>query len=310
MTTLITGGCGFIGSHLARHVLQSGDSVIVVDDLSTGHRENMPRGAELIQADIVDANTFTPLMSRVDRVFHLAAIASVELSRSEWYRAHQVNIGGTVNLFQAIARAGKRIPVVYASSAAVYGDCKALPISETAATLPLSAYGADKLACEQHGKVAAALHGIPNAGLRFFNVYGPDQDPHSPYSGVISIFMQRASEGKPLTIYGSGEQSRDFVFVEDVVKTMLAAMDKLESGALDCGVFNVGTGKAITIKQLAEMVREISGNDFAIHHGPARDGEIRFSYCKNTLAAEKLGYIPECSLKHGLQLTYDSVKKA
>jgi UDP-glucose 4-epimerase len=143
--------------------------------------------------------------------------------------------------------------------------------------------------------------------MRFFNVYGPNQDPHSPYSGVISIFMQRAAESKDLTIFGDGEQSRDFVYVLDVVKTLDAAMQALQSGKETCNVFNVGTGNAITIRELAELVRRISGNAFPIYNGPPRSGEIRYSYCNNAHAAKQLGYIPSCPLEHGLQLTYDSV---
>lgn len=304
MTTLITGGCGFIGSHLVARLLRDGETVRIIDDLSTGSREALPDGVELTVGDIVDENIFPALLDGVDRVYHLAAIASVERSRTDWYRAHQVNIGGTVNLFHSIARSGRPVPVVYASSAAVYGDCATLPIHEQVAPMPLSAYGADKLACEWHGRIAAELHGIPTAGLRFFNVYGPGQDPHSPYSGVISIFMERAAQGQALTIYGDGLQSRDFVFVDDVVATLHAAMDKLLAGELKHGVFNVGTGKATTVRQLAEQVRAVSGKDIAIDHAPARQGEIQHSYCDNRLAAERLGVLPSCPLDLGLKRTY------
>lgn len=304
MTILITGGCGFIGSHLAARLLGNGERIRVVDDFSTGRRDVLPAGAELVEGDIVDAGLFPSLLQDVDRVYHLAAIASVERSRTDWYRAHQVNIGGTVNLFHAIARSGRHIPVVYASSAAIYGNGGTLPITEEETPRPASAYGADKLACEWHGRIAAELHGIPTAGLRFFNVYGPGQDPHSPYSGVISIFMERAASGKDLTIYGDGTQSRDFVFVEDVVNTMLAAMGRLTSGALRCGVFNVGTGTAITIRELAEQVRRLSGQDIAIHHAEPRQGEILHSYCDNALAGRQLGYTPSRPLAEGLEITY------
>lgn len=307
MATLVTGGCGFIGSHLVAQLVRSGERVLVVDDLSTGKRENLPPGVELAEADIVHPACFSPLLPVVDRVFHLAAIASVERSNRDWYRTHQVNIGGTVNLFHSIARSGRSIPVVYASSAAVYGDCPTLPIAETMPVAPLSAYGADKLACEQHAAVATELHGIPTAGLRFFNVYGPNQDAASPYSGVISIFMQKAAERQPLTILGDGEQTRDFVYVEDVVSTLLAAMEKLQTGALRRDVFNVGTGNAISIRKLAETINRIAGNDAPIQYGPARAGEIRHSYCANSHAATLLGYQPSCPLETGLQLTYGAV---
>ncbi|MCH2548042.1 MAG: GDP-mannose 4,6-dehydratase [Alphaproteobacteria bacterium] len=307
MTSLVTGGCGFIGSHLVEKLLQQGEEVIVVDNLSTGKRENLPANAELIEGDIVDANIFTPLLDRVNHVYHLAAVASVDLSRSAWYHAHKVNIGGTVNLLHSIAQSGKDIPVVYASSAAVYGDCDQLPLSEGAPAKPLSAYGIDKLSCENHARIATSIHNIPTAGLRFFNVYGPRQDPHSPYSGVISIFMQLASEKKALTIFGNGQQSRDFVYVDDVVQTLYVAMQKLDAKAIECGVFNVGTCNAVTIKQLAEQIRTISGHEFSIHYGPAREGDIQFSYCDNSLAKSQLGYTPTCKLEEGLRKTYGSV---
>lgn len=308
MTILITGGCGFIGSHLVKRLLRDGERIRVVDDLSTGKRDAVPSEVELVEADIADPSVFPPLLHDVDRVYHLAAIASVEQSRINWYRSHQVNIGGTVNLFHAIARSGAPIPVVYASSAAIYGNCTALPIPEQTAPSPASAYGADKLACELHGRIAAELHGIPNVGLRFFNVYGPGQDPHSPYSGVISIFMERAAKAQDLSIYGNGQQSRDFVFVEDVVHTMRTAMEKLVDGTVRQDVFNVGTGKAVTIRELAEQVRSLSGHDVAIRHAPARQGEILHSYCDNRHAGEVLGYLPSCPLEDGLKRTYEAFR--
>ncbi|MBM3617752.1 MAG: NAD-dependent epimerase/dehydratase family protein [Alphaproteobacteria bacterium] len=307
MTTLITGGCGFIGRHLTAALLGAGEQVIVLDDLSTGDRSALPKGAELVVGDITTPDIFDALVAKVDRVFHLAAIASVERSRTDWHCAHTVNIGGTVNLFHTIAKSGRKLPVVYASSAAVYGDSDALPLAETTPVKPLSAYGADKYACEVHGRIAADLHGIPNAAMRFFNVYGPGQDPKSPYSGVISIFMAKARKGEPMTIFGDGSQSRDFVFVKDVVSALRAAMDSLQQDNAQHDVFNVGTGKAITIRELAEQVIALGGNRSQLLFGPSREGEILHSYCDNRHAQQKLAFLPATPLAEGLRITYEAI---
>lgn len=308
MTVLVTGGCGFIGSHIVRDLVRDGHAVRVLDDLSAGNRSTLPSGVEFIEGDIAEAGIFDAALEGVTQVFHLAAIASVERSRTDWLRCHAVNNGGMVNLLHSIAQRGSEIPVVYASSAAIYGNCDKLPIAEDIPAKPESAYGADKYGCELHGRVAAELHHIPNIGLRFFNVYGPGQDPRSPYSGVISIFMDRAIKGEALTIFGNGQQSRDFVYVDDVVRTMRAAMGKLTSGSITYGVYNVGTGKAVSITKLAEHIRDLSGKDIPIRYAPARQGEIMHSYCDNRRAVRELDYTPACSLDHGLTLTYESVR--
>ena len=180
---LVTGGAGFIGSHLCDALIARGDSVRVLDDLSTGRRANLPEGAELIVGDIADPETAWRATEGVDGCFHLAAIASVERATKDWLGTHRANLTGAITIFDAIRRHGTKVPVVYASSAAVYGDCRTIPIRETAARRPLSAYGADKYGCELHAITASHVHGIPTVGLRFFNVYGPRQDPKSPYSG-------------------------------------------------------------------------------------------------------------------------------
>src|SRR6201996_6028020 len=223
-TYLVTGGAGFIGSHLCDALAGRGDTVRVLDDLSTGHRRNVPPGAHLIVGDVADPAAVDQAMEGVDGCFHLAAIASVEKGVTDWLGTHRANITGTITVFDAIRRQGSRIPVVYASSAAVYGDATDGPIAETAPCRPLSAYGADKYGFELHARVPSHVHGIPTVGLRFFNVYGPRQDPKSPYSGVISIFCERIAGGLPIAIYGDGQQTRDFVYVADVVRALLAAM--------------------------------------------------------------------------------------
>jgi len=271
-TILVTGGCGFIGSHLCLALRARGDAVRVLDDLSTGSAGNLAPGAELLRGDVAEAGTVAAAMEGVDGVVHLAAIASVERGVRDWGGTHRVNLSGTVAVFDA-ARP-RRVPVVYASSAAVYGDAAALPITEETATRPLSAYGADKLGCEQHARVGGAVHGIPTLGLRFFNVHGPRQDPRSPYSGVISIFCDRLSRGEPVGIYGDGGQTRDFVAVGDVIAALLAG---LERASPEAPVFNVCSGQATSVLDLAHVVARACGVAAEIRHLPARAGEIRHS---------------------------------
>jgi UDP-glucose 4-epimerase len=273
-TFLVTGGAGFIGSHLCDALVRRGDTVRVLDDLSTGSRDNLPPGVTLIEADVADQYAVRDAIEGVDGAFHLAAIASVARSVTDWSGTHRVNLTGTVTLFDAIRRRGAPIPVVYASSAAVYGDCPTVPIGEDAECRPLSGYGADKYACELHAHVAGHVHGIPATGLRFFNVYGPRQDPRSPYSGVVSIFCERVVRGAPIDVFGDGEQTRDFVFVADAVTAMLAAMRASPAGA---PVFNVCTGTPTSVLDLARTIANLAGTALEVRHLAPRAGDIRHS---------------------------------
>ena len=196
---LVTGGAGFMGSNLVDALLDQGHRVRVFDDLSSGNRANVTREVEFLEGDVTDPADVAQAFEGVDGCFHLAAIASVVRSNDEWLRTHQVNLTGTINVLDQARRSrGRReIPVVYASTAAVYGDSGNLPVSEQRRVAPLSAYGADKYACELHARVAGAVHGIPTIGLRFFNLYGPRQDRRSPYSGVIAIFADRLANAEP-----------------------------------------------------------------------------------------------------------------
>jgi UDP-glucose 4-epimerase len=296
-TYLVTGGAGFIGSHLCEALVARGDSVRVLDDLSTGKRANLPEGVPLIVGDVADAAVVESALAGADGCFHLAAIASVERGVTDCLGTHRANLTGTITVFDAVRRAGTKLPVVYASSAAVYGDCETIPITEDAACRPLSAYGADKYACELHARVASHVHGIPTAGLRFFNVYGPRQDPKSPYSGVISIFSERISRGMPISIFGDGEQTRDFIYVADVVAALLASMALRPADSL---AFNVCTGVATSVADLAWVIAEIAGTGLDVDRQPPRGGDIRHSLGDPGRARAALGLQSPTDLRSGL----------
>jgi UDP-glucose 4-epimerase len=299
---LVTGGCGFIGSHLTDALIGHGHSVRILDDLSTGRIENKHAAAELIKGDVADADLVAKAMRDVDACFHLAAVASVERGNNDWSGTHRTNLSGSITVFDAARRArpGTPVPVVYASSAAVYGDNPDAPLNETSTTQPLSAYGADKLGTEQHGLVAWHVHGVPTRGLRVFNVYGPRQDPASPWSGVISIFCDRLRTGRGIVIFGDGLQCRDFVFVSDVVRALLAAMKHATAEAM---VFNVCTGTQTTIRGMATSIAETLGIMPDIYFAPARKGDIRLSYGDPSRARVTLGFEACTGLAEGLMKT-------
>jgi UDP-glucose 4-epimerase len=234
--------------------------------------------------------------------FHLAAIASVERGMTDWLGTHRANLTGAITLFDAIRHLPEKVPVVYASSAAVYGDAASIPIAEETERRPLSAYGADKYGCELHARVAGHVHGIPTVGLRFFNVYGPRQDPKSPYSGVISIFCERIGRGAPIDIYGDGGQTRDFVYVGDVVAALLAAM-KLK--AMDAPVFNVCTGVPISVLDVARTIADLAGSKLDVQHKPPRAGEIRHSTGSPSLSRAALCLPEPIALRTGLGKVLD-----
>jgi UDP-glucose 4-epimerase len=298
---LVTGGCGFIGSHLADALVARGHQVRILDNLSTGHRENAPAEAELVVADVTDKAAVAAACEGIDGIFHLAAIASVEESRRNWLAAHAVNLSGTITVFEAARRGKTPLRVVYASSAAVYGDCPAVPLSEGDVARPINAYGADKLGCELHGRVATLLHGIPTVGVRFFNIYGVRQDPSSPYSGVISIFVDRLKRKQAIDIYGDGRQVRDFVAVSDAVEALLAAMSVNDAAG---EAFNVCSGFGTTVRELANVVGEMFGVTPDIRFAPARPGDIRISLGDPTRAARVLGFKTKLTIRQGLSLAF------
>lgn len=307
-TYVVTGGCGFIGSHLADALVVAGHRVRILDDLSTGRRDNAPAEADIVVGSVVDPALVRTILDGADGCFHLAAIASVTKANEDWIGTHRVNLGGAINVFEAArrARSGSPVPVVYASSAAVYGDCPHMPLSESAETKPLSAYGADKLGCELHGRVAGIVHGVPTTGLRFFNVFGPRQDPSSPYSGVISIFADRVLGGRDLVIFGDGEQVRDFIYVGDVVRCLVAAMATVQ--AHPAGIFNVCTGRSTSVRHLAETVSALSGAPPRLRFEAARAGDIRVSTGDGSRAARDLDFLARTSFEDGLRSTLAALR--
>jgi UDP-glucose 4-epimerase len=305
---LVTGGCGFIGSHLVDALVARGDRVRVLDDLSSGKRENLAEAAELVVGDVADRHITARAAEGADGIFHLAAVASVERCAQDWVESHRTNLTGTITIFDE-ARRGKPkpVPVVYASSAAVYGDSDRLPLSETEYPRPLSAYGADKLGGELHAQVAWSLFGVPNVGLRFFNVYGPRQDPSSPYSGVIAIFANRVAHHREIEIFGDGHQTRDFIFVGDVVAHLLAAMADLRSGAR---IYNVCTGQGISVLEMARAVAQLAGREPEIRYTGARRGDIKASVGDPTAARTAFGIVAAANLLDGLKITLDHMSGA
>lgn len=303
---LVTGGCGFIGSHLVDALVAAGHEVRILDDLSTGKRENVPGIDDIVEGDVSDPAVVASAMAGMDGCFHLAAIASVQRSNEEWALTHRVNLTGAVNVFDAArdAHPSGPIPVVYASSAAVYGDNPAVPLGEDAEKRPLTAYGADKLGCEQHARVAGNVHDVPTTGFRFFNIYGPRQDPGSPYSGVISIFADRLTAGKTATIFGDGGQLRDFVYVGDCVRFVMAGMERATTGA---EVFNVCTGAPSSLHDLIAALSAAAGRDLDVDHGPARIGDIRESYGDAARTTAAFGIRAETPLRDGLANTLESL---
>ncbi len=302
MRVLVTGGAGFIGSHLIRALLDGGDEVVVLDDLSTGKRENLPvsERLSLIVGDVADEATTERALAGCSAFVHLAAVASVERSVREPLVTHRTNLRGSIQLFEEASRQGVRRGL-YASSAAVYGDAQTLPLAEDAPPKPLTPYAIDKLAGEYY---LAHYHrsGKLNAtAFRFFNVFGPRQDPSSPYSGVISIFLDRAQRGAPITVFGDGEQTRDFVYVGDVVAALIAAL-KLQGEVSEMPVYNVARGESVSLKGLLEVVERLPGvvAPLQVSHDPAREGDIRHSLADAGRLKGALAWAPRTSLAEGL----------
>lgn len=296
-TYLITGGCGFIGSHLASRLLADAHHVRILDNLSNATIDSAPRGADVIVGDILDEAKLGLAMRGVGGCFHLAAVASVQACRDDPIKTRKVNVIGTSMVLDHARRAGG-VPVVYTSSAAVYGDAAGLSLSEAAQPHPLTAYGADKLGCEEKAAWISRQYGLPTLGFRLFNVYGPGQDPCSPYSGAISTFCDRARRRLPLVVYGDGLQTRDFVHVRDVAEQLARSLQRKD---LSPSVFNLCTGTPVTIVQLARLVIAVSGAESKVYHASPRPGEVRHSVGDFSRAREALGFEPKIPLETGLR---------
>lgn len=296
---LVTGGAGFIGSNIAA-ALAADNDVVVLDNLSSGSRSNVPQGATLIEGDIRNDDVLERATENVDIIFHQAALISVEESVRRPEETHDVNVTATVKLLERARAESARF--VFASSAAVYGQPDEVPIPEDASTDPTSPYGLSKLAAERYVRLYAELYDLPAVALRYFNVYGPGQ-LSGDYSAVISVFVEQASSGEPITVEGDGSQTRDFVHVRDVVRAnLLAARSDVT------GVFNVGTGESVSVLELAETVRDVADSDSEIVHVEARPGDIERSRADISRLESELGFEPSVSLAERLETVVNQLE--
>jgi nucleoside-diphosphate-sugar epimerase len=303
MRYVVTGGAGFIGSNTVDELVRRGESVVVLDDLSAGKEDNLAESRNkisFIKGSINDIEAVRRSMHEADYVIHLAARTSVPRSVKDPLETNRVNIEGTLNVLLA-ARDAKVKRVVLAASSSAYGETPTLPKIETMQPEPISPYGVTKYVCELYAQMFGRVYGLQNVSLRYFNVFGPRQDPGSPYSGVLSKFCTAFLEGTEPVVYGDGEQTRDFTYIDNVVQATLLAC---EAPAASGRVCNVGTGERISLNQTLELLREISGNKLEAKYEAAREGDIRDSQADITLGRELLGYDPTVNFSEGLRRTF------
>jgi UDP-glucose 4-epimerase len=297
MRVLVTGGAGFIGSHVVDALVARDDEVVVVDSLVTGKRENVPSRATLHVRDVREPLDDVVDDLRPEAVFHLAAQADVRVSVEQPVYDAEVNVLGTVRVLEAARRHGAQV-VFSSTGGAIYGECDAGPAVETSALTPLSPYGTAKLAGEEYLRAYNRLHGSKHVALRYGNVYGPRQDPHGE-AGVVAIFLGALARGEEARIFGDGLQTRDYVYVGDVARATISALGQ------DGGVFNVGTGRETSVVDLYERCRRVAGSGPEAVHSPARLGELQRSVLDPELAASELGFRAMVELDDGLQATWD-----
>lgn len=305
----VTGGAGFIGSQLVRTLLAGGaDRVVVIDNLLSGHEKNLQEVRDRVdfhQVDICNYDRVLQSTKGCETVYHLAAIPSVPRSIADPVPSHDVNINGTFNVFRA-AHENKVRRVVYAASSSAYGDTDVLPKTESMMPRPKSPYALQKLVGEYYGSVFSTCFGLEAVSLRFFNVYGPRQDPNSPYSGVLSIFMRCILENRSPTIHGDGQQSRDFTYVEDVANLLLKAST---AANVSGKVFNAGNGGRYTLNHVWKTLNELTGSSIPAQYGSPRAGDVRDSQADTEAAVRELGHAPQFSLEEGLRRTFDWYKR-
>ena len=304
MRILVTGGAGFIGSHLTERLIELGHEVTVLDDLSTGREENLAhlRGRfRFVKGSVTDLQLLRELMPGIEVVFHQAALGSVPRSVEDPVTTHEVNITGTFNVLLAAKEAGVK-RVVYAASSSAYGDTPTLPKVETMLPQPLSPYAVSKLVGEYYCQVFTRVYGLPTVSLRYFNVFGPRQNPHSQYAAVIPKFVTAALKGEPLTVYGDGEQSRDFTYIENVVQANLLAMQSAQAVGK---VYNVACGGRYTLNELIRYLQEILGKELEVEYLPPRAGDVKHSMASIEASEHDLRYRVEVDFAEGLRRTVE-----
>jgi len=304
MRYLVTGGAGFIGSHAVDELVRRGHSVVVLDDLSAGKEENLAQTAgkvEFIRGSITDLETLRAACRGADYVLHLAARTSVPRSVKDPLETNRINVDGTLNVLVA-ARDAQVRRVVFAASSSAYGETPTLPKRETMTPAPISPYGLSKFVGELYAQVFGRVYGLENISLRYFNVFGPRQDPDSPYSGVLARFITALLDGTQPLVFGDGEQSRDFTYVENVVQATLLAC---EAPGVSGMVFNVGTGNRFTLNQALVLLGKLAGSPARARYDAPREGDIRHSQADIELARTRLGYQPRIGFEEGLRRTWE-----